>query len=91
MATVAKAAGDERQHLTKLHRQGSMRSLLNKNRPKLFGNETRVHKRVRTACYIHAVLPGDVKIGRAIVLTHVVLNTKKSSRGYSEYRVLLSS
>jgi hypothetical protein len=39
LATVAKNAGDERKHLKKLHRQGSMRALLNKSKPKLFGDE----------------------------------------------------
>lgn len=39
LAAAAKAAGDERKHLAKLHRQGSMRTLLNKTRPKLFGND----------------------------------------------------
>jgi hypothetical protein len=39
LATAAKTAGDERKHLSKLHRKGSMRTLLNKNKPKLFGNE----------------------------------------------------
>eukprot|EP01043_Picozoa_sp_COSAG02_P043576 COSAG02_NODE_3809_length_6200_cov_16.371415_2_plen_599_part_00 len=39
LASAAKTAGDERKHLSRLHRQGSMRTLLNKNKPKLFANE----------------------------------------------------
>ncbi len=38
LASAAKTAGDERKHLTKLHRQGSMRTLLNMSKPKLFAN-----------------------------------------------------
>ena len=42
LASAVKTAGDERQHLKKLHRKRPMRTLLNKSKPKLFGNESHV-------------------------------------------------